>query len=231
MLDKILPDITLDGEVFIVTKAGESVKLGLVPVDLIPLGDLLPYLNKKVATATNEVARLEPLVKAAQAECEIQENPALALEKELRVASPFQLERIGLPNDAQGRADARRSELNERLAVLQARKEWADEKLKSAVKWDELEKSLQFYRFGFYFDSLPPPLRTTKTNADGKFQINIPRSGSYVLAAVATRHVGESTESYYWLVKADTRGESPLKIMLSNDNLLQGLPGALLGKQ
>ncbi len=43
ILDKILPDMTLDGEVFIVTKGGDNVKLGLVPIGLISLDDLMPY--------------------------------------------------------------------------------------------------------------------------------------------------------------------------------------------
>lgn len=56
--DKVLPDITLEGEVFIVTKGGESVKLGLVPVGLIALSNLMQNLKEKEATATNEIARL-----------------------------------------------------------------------------------------------------------------------------------------------------------------------------
>ncbi len=68
VLNKLLPDITLDGEVFIVTKAGESIKLGLVPVALIPLADLMPYLSDKQAVATNEIVRLGPLIQAAESE-------------------------------------------------------------------------------------------------------------------------------------------------------------------
>lgn len=68
VFDKLLPDITLDGEVFIVTKAGESVKLGLVPVALIPLADLMPYLSNKTAIATKEAERLDPLIQAAEEE-------------------------------------------------------------------------------------------------------------------------------------------------------------------
>jgi len=67
---------------------------------------------------------------------------------------------------------------------------------------------------------MPGPARSAKTDADGKFQMKIPRSGSYVVAASSSRFVGGSTEKYYWLVKVDPRKEST--IMLSNDNLYYG---------
>ncbi len=78
-----------------------------------------------------------------------------------------------------------------------------------------------YYHGAYYFDTLPACLRSTKTNGDGKFQMQVPRSGSYALAAVASRQVGKYTERYYWLIRIDPHGESQRKIMLSNDNQLR----------
>ena len=161
-------DIALDGDIFIVTKGGENIKLGLVPVGLIPLTDVMQHLQEKVAVASDKIAQLEPIVKTG-------------------------------------------------------------EKTMDIYAWLKLNDELKLYKSGqFYFDSLPASVRSTKTDADGKFQIQVPHSGSYALAAVASRHVGDSVEAYHWLLQIDTVGGSPRKIMLSNDNLYMG--GARLGK-
>src|ERR1041384_3755090 len=62
----LFSDITLDGQVFIVTKGGENVKLGLVPIAIIPLTDLTPYLSRKEANASKEIARLTALIDEAE---------------------------------------------------------------------------------------------------------------------------------------------------------------------
>ena len=66
-LASILVDYTLDGEVFIADNYGKSTKLSLVPVGVVSLDELIPYLNKKAETANTETARLGSLIQSAQA--------------------------------------------------------------------------------------------------------------------------------------------------------------------
>ena len=63
-------DIHLDGEVFIATKGGESVKLGLVPIALFSISKLLACLSNEQAIAIKEIARLTSEEKAD----EVQQN-------------------------------------------------------------------------------------------------------------------------------------------------------------
>lgn len=87
-------------------------------------------------------------------------------------------------------------------------------------KLDDLEtEQRHFLRGAFYFSELPAPIRTVKTNADGKFDLEIPRRGKFALCAAATRLAVDSVEKYYWLVRLDNQGPAKQSIMLSNDNL------------
>jgi hypothetical protein len=68
-----------------------------------------------------------------------------------------------------------------------------------------------------YFKNLPHPIASVKTDADGKFKLELPSStGQLIVAASATRHVptGER-ENYFWAVKVTP----PATVTLSNDNL------------
>jgi hypothetical protein len=66
------------------------------------------------------------------------------------------------------------------------------------------------------FESLPPPILKTKTDADGNFALELPHGGSFAVGARSSRQVGEKKEYYDWMVKLEPRTS---KIMLSNDNM------------
>jgi len=166
-------DIHLDGEVFIATKGGESVKLGLVPIALFSISKLLACLSNEQAIAIKEIARLTSEEKAD----EVQQN-----------------------GDPYG---------------------WLKFYLREKIV---AEHNKIFAR------TLATSTRGTKTNSDGKFQIQVPRSDEYALVATASRFVShdpvpmnrggtDNYEHYYWLIRIDPHGESPRKIALSNDNL------------
>jgi hypothetical protein len=223
--EKAKAHITLDGTAFIVTKSGENIKLGLVPIDCISMVDLAPYLVQKQATATIEIAQLELLIKAADEKIQeidgmnwegVNFDPSYA-ESRLQGIERWRTEQFermleGVRN-------------GEQEATRRSNAGWTE----AWVKWKELNAELESYDSGeFYFASLPLPVLSAKTDADGKFQIQVPRSGSYALAASATRHVGDKVEKYYWLLQIDTHGESSQKVMLSNDNLYMG--GSRLGR-
>lgn len=243
-----LRHFTLDGEVFIVTKSAENIKLGLVSVRLVSLGDLTPYLSNKEATAAKEIARLELLVKTPEveqaqlnaggnAEYERLKMEADKLSKEEKRLVDELIRRASDP-DKEAFEATNKKYLLAAAAATAARLKATTASNQPAVKSREVRDRLRrdrlsaakhrYYSPAFYFDGLPTPFRSTKTNGDGKFQMQLPRSCSYALAASAFRHVGDTVEEYYWLLKVDTNGESPRNIMLSNDNLYLG--GSRLGK-
>ena len=71
----------------------------------------------------------------------------------------------------------------------------------------------------FYFGLLGFPIQRVETDADGKFVIQVPQSGRFVIAAQAERSVGDDTEHYYWLQPVSLNGQQQLTQNLSNNNL------------
>jgi hypothetical protein len=71
-----------------------------------------------------------------------------------------------------------------------------------------------------YFNNLPTALAVTKTDADGKFSLQLPQKGEFILAAQAQRLVSNNTEKYFWLIRIHPDGKSVMQVMLSNDNLI-----------
>jgi hypothetical protein len=251
VLDKVLPDITVNGEVFIVTKAGVSIKLGLVPVDLIPLADLSRHLSAKTSAASNEITRLKPLVAVAEADYrhidkqkdaeyarlwalseQLHKQASEILQKPIpRLDDMANYEAWEKENAARNKkyselSNAASKATTDAFAARDAGEEKAEKAKRKWYDLDELEFS--YRRPSFCFDGLPSAFRSTKTDGDGKFQITVPRSGRYVIAAFAKRELGNASyniEEYYWLIEIDPRGESQQKVMLSNDNQFHGLPG------
>jgi hypothetical protein len=57
------------------------------------------------------------------------------------------------------------------------------------------------------------PVASTKSDADGKFVVQIPNSSRFAIAASAQRETPETGELYSWLVRAEPQGN------LTNENL------------
>ncbi|MFZ6777316.1 hypothetical protein ACO0LD_10870 [Undibacterium sp. Ji83W] len=62
---------------------------------------------------------------------------------------------------------------------------------------------------------------TTKTDADGKFTISVPKNGKYAVLANSKRQIGETSENYQWAVWITTKKSSKVNLMLANDNLIE----------
>jgi len=74
------------------------------------------------------------------------------------------------------------------------------------------------YSGAFYFAYLQFPIQTAETDADGKFAIEVPKTGKFVIAAQAQRSIGDHTEHYYWLQPASLESRQLIQ-NLSNNNL------------
>ena len=199
----------LSGEVFIVTKGGQNYKLGLVPISLFSNEAIQPYLDEKKKVAAAELARLKPLVTAAKSDSD---------RKEIAERAAF---------DAYLNADYSSPNRNKLDA---AHKLAQDQASKAQSAYFELIRQQSRYLSGhFYFSDFPKPLVTSQTNADGRFTIEIPAKGEFVVAANAKRSVGDSTERYFWLIKVSLDGDAKKAIMLSNNNLTsESAPDSLI---
>ena len=78
----------------------------------------------------------------------------------------------------------------------------------------------QFPTLEFYLsDPLPAPHTRTLTDADGRFELKLPRKGRFAVFARATRKVGTASENYAWFFWLPTAtDDTPL--LLSNNNLV-----------
>lgn len=85
-----------------------------------------------------------------------------------------------------------------------------------------------YYSGSFYFGSLSSAIQTAETDADGKFIIEVPRSGRFVIAAQAKRSVMQYTEHYYWLQPVSLEGQQQVTQNLSNNNLTSTTGGSSL---
>lgn len=228
----------LEGEVFIVTKGGENYKLGLVPVALYPLDTIKRYIDERTQERDKELSPLNPQVEAAEAEvqrADAEETSAMNSEEgpEVKAAEAevlrSQVEVL--------RADAAEVQRVEAAETSAEKSENTDAFSRAEANWEKAEKILSplsqrraaLLSGNFYFHNLPKPLAITQTDSDGKFKIEIPVEGEFVVAATSQRSVGDSEEHYYWLLRVSLDGASSKSIMLSNNNLSsQGSPDSLI---
>jgi hypothetical protein len=95
----------------------------------------------------------------------------------------------------------------------------------SPFKTLQSEESLQkeelyYYSDEFFFSQLTSPIQAAETDAEGNFTMQMPRTGTWVIAARAQRLVGkEKIESYYWLQPVSLEGQDQGAQNLSNTNL------------
>jgi len=81
------------------------------------------------------------------------------------------------------------------------------------------EKSF-YYCAAFYFSHLRSPIQTVETDGDGRFAMEVPRTGAFVIAAHGERSLlGDDPERYYWLQAISLEGGQQGAQNLSNSNL------------
>ena len=180
------------------TKGGENFKLGAVEVALFAR-DAIDVLVAGLRTyADIKIQQLRPSVDAAK-------STYTQADVAKSAAYQMSLNSIGKPDfQAADRA------WQEATRVYD----------KARDEYFKIGAELRVYFSGaFYFGFLGFPIQRVETDADGKFVIQIPESGRFVIAAQAKRSVGHDTEHYYWLQPVSLNGQQQLTQNLSNNNL------------
>ena len=189
---------TLSGSIFIVTKDGVSIKLGLVEVGLIDSIQTQNYVNKSAAYVKANSYRMAKIV------------DSLVSEKN-RLDT---LESLYLDSAHKYLMDKKRySKYNSKW--IETIKLGSGILLNFAFARDTLNNLVDG---GAYFQQLPPFFKTVKSDADGKFIFLVP-AGTYMAVASTSRDVGESVEKYYWITWVRVKA-NPTNMTLSNDNLV-----------
>ena len=191
----------MSGQVFVVTKAHESVKLALVPISVYPRDAVQSTIEAVDATLNSE----RDEAKDQQTTIREASKSASALHDQLweeATSSSFNKQRYD--------AALRASNLSLEISLLN---------LAVGRRVSFLLGSAPYFR---ELNEHHRPVATTKTDADGKFAVTVPSEGEFAIVASSERQTLKDTEYYFWVVPAADR------VDLSNDNLTRATTGASL---
>lgn len=186
----------LDGSVFIVTEERDNIKLGLVTIGLLDANtakaSLHSFQEQYKAQVSNIRSNAMPIAVSVQKLC----ADAKPISEEYDVRPTANL---------RAKLQTRIDEINELVGDFNS-------------KIEPLNHLVKNYEH-FSYEALGQPSITVKTDADGKFRMEMPRKGEFIITALASRAVGNTTEEYIWVVPISLEGKSHEQIFLSNDNM------------
>lgn len=247
----------LEGSVFIVTKARENVKMGLVTVSLFDSTHARMAVQKvrtDLRRRSDEIAaQAKPLFadvetarekyKAVELEYKAaREAAAVAKENLIKqfnaIPGRSRLNHFDLSNPEYRESDDAQT-IERKKAVYAEYRSKVDSAedtrkgiaLKGRAEYDKFHPLYLAYNSltksqrdliksyeQLCFAALGSPVSAVQTDADGKFKLMTPRSGEFVLSASASRDVGSSSETYFWIITHSLDGKDHSQILLSNDN-------------
>ena len=71
----------------------------------------------------------------------------------------------------------------------------------------------------FYFRDLPPPAVETQTDSDGRYTLDFPAGGSFVVAAFVQRTTASGIHPHYWLVRVTLADGETHSLPLTDTNV------------
>lgn len=169
------PEYQILGEVFIVTKGGQNLRMGLIQVMVFESKIIRSYIEERLVLQQKSREELKPQWEEA---IRVYDSAKDAVSK----TKPYRTD------------DGREIDDSDRHGKVMALIE------KKSNYESMYRKYHSFLEGSFFFDELPKPLRIGKTNSEGRFRISVPRGIEAVIGATASRSVGERTETYYWLL-------------------------------
>jgi hypothetical protein len=209
------PETEVRGDVFIVTKGGQNIKLGLVQVGFIREAAIAPVIASQMEKARPKLLEIESTARDANHKAKM----ATIREDLMRTTVEITERTVGVAKEVGRRSyeQARKRHAEARAQYLDALKEHA-QALKTYL---DAERLVKLYRTGCFFaEGVPDAVARDKTDADGRFMVKL-QPGRYAAIAVANRQVGKEEETYCWYVWTTVAGEPTKKLMLSNDNLAE----------
>lgn len=212
------------GDVFIVTKGRQNVKLALVDVAFITEAQMTSHAASKVAAAKAYFLEKQGSVSELQAQAdEAEAAKDAAWAKYTEKSQQLQAMSRGAADYPRATALIRfYDKVVQPISMLHT----SAQKLALEKRLALLSAQLDAYRLTqgpALFADLPPAAAAATTDADGKFTVTL-KPGRYGVVARSTRFVGgdkdEGNEEYFWFVWLTLDGEREKRVMLSNDNQL-----------
>ena len=219
---------------FVVTRAGQSVKLGLVTVTVHELAATetatrawLAEVAVRESLFLRTIADVESIAKDASADIAIatagiaDANQAFPPSPPLKNPSSGDepiymrtLAQMGL--DDSSVAAYRRVRAASHVRMLRS----AEAKLAGARR--TLEQIEPVRRIEALVRKLPQPLSSCQSDADGGFVLRIPARHPVAIFARAKRVLPGGIENYLWLIRLPGETRSGMKLLLSNETMASG---------
>jgi hypothetical protein len=242
-------ETAITGQIFIVTKGAENIKLGGIQILLVEKSEAISTVRgKQDGVIALLKSRLQDLDSARQTYEQYQtkfrlknKNPQLEkLTKEIddcliseeNLVPEFTKALMG--TDISKIKNLRMQQINQAEQITSCAKQWESWGRTGEFENEEIDLSILLIRAKkcviLMADSAldkdwldgfsPKAIATVSSDAEGKFDLVCPHDGKdYVIFASAQRTVINATENYYWLVDVPTN-EKSLQLFLNNNNLV-----------
>jgi hypothetical protein len=242
----------ITGNVFIVTKGGSNVKLGLIAISVLPkdeveikrnyaIQSINKYYNDNIGKLTElkssylkEKEKFEPLEKKFKAnQLKLVEYIKEAQgEKGISIYDSLNEVHVNLggnrPYGNRVLSDINKiiDEINSIRNEMKPIYERAEIVSGELYEMKIISSRLKQTRVRGFIEYLAKDVVTIKSNADGDFKIKVDRYKDYFISAYGERSIGKNKETYNWLkeVKSGSKNEHD-SILLSNDSLIENIPG------
>jgi hypothetical protein len=242
----------ITGNVFIVTKGGSNVKLGLIAISVLPkdeveikrnyaIQSINKYYNDNIGKLTElkssylkEKEKFEPLEKKFKAnQLKLVEYIKEAQgEKGISIYDSLNEVHVNLggnrPYGNRVLSDINKiiDEINSIRNEMKPIYERAEIVSGELYEMKTISSRLKQTRVRGFIEYLAKDVVTIKSNADGDFKIKVDRYKDYFISAYGERSIGKNKETYDWLkeVKSGSKNEHD-SILLSNDSLIENIPG------
>lgn len=229
----------IEGQIFVVTKGQQAVKLALVTVEVVPekivkenLSRLTATLVEKNKILSENIDGKQRVIKEYKSSIKKSDNSTtddvfteaekLASVCKLEDTSKKSIESFGLctraPEGKAAYAQLRALETTYKVEFAEVRK--LRKELAELIKEHQANSKISDKLANAEIFS-SSAMATVKTDADGKFSISIPKSGKYAILANSKRQVMDTSENYQWAVWVATKKNSKVNLMLANDNLIE----------
>jgi hypothetical protein len=226
----------IEGQVFILLRGGETLKLSLVPIRLVDKQRYVARLNEHTAIIDAKLSEIRKQVDAAEkdfqsvksemetlavqlgttrADFQNANSKATEVTKNLKASwSKFSPQQREVASQTAKDLNAKADEFQRTLALQNFEYEKLKYKMEQmAGDRSELGKKLERVKTTPpLFDDLPI-VKSVISDADGKFHLDVP-PGQYVIFAESGREVGDKREKYEWVVPVK---ENP--VLLNNANI------------
>ena len=225
--------MAVEGQIFIVTKGQQAIKLALVKTSALPEKEIQAFIDRRRDSFT-ELATLGKAI-------EEKKNDINKIKREtlnpLNPAEPkpfTEFEKLPADDCKQSDGPVKYMVCSPAAAAIKRRKTTLQEQFKAEFGQvdglrAELREMMKKHRetatalrtIVDQIFAVVPPLDAVKTDADGKFSLTVPANQKFAVVANSRRDVADKTEYYQWAVWHFPKKGSKNFVTLANDNLLE----------